>query len=175
MVNLDQIWTWATACYYIIACSFSSMAARPNFNNSIQHGRYTVMLTFIHSISDSNGKGITWRGYRRGTIIICACKIYILSFSKFIMIFVFIYHCLNPFRHHSDPPPSQIHPNPVHHPHTRSRSGHETAPCLQKSHPKHYHSLWKPFGTAESLGTAACMRALPLKRKRLIRCLHGFA
>ena len=54
----------ATACYYVIACSFSSMAARPNMNNSIQHGCYTVMLTFIHSISDSNGKGITWRGYR---------------------------------------------------------------------------------------------------------------
>ena len=48
--------------------------ARPNFNNSIQHGCYTVVLTFIHSIYDSTGKGITWSGYRRGTIIICACK-----------------------------------------------------------------------------------------------------
>ena len=53
------------------------------FNSTWALHRYA----YLHSISDSNGKVITWRGYRQGTII-CACKIYILSFSKFILIFV---------------------------------------------------------------------------------------
>ena len=76
------------------------MAARPNFNNSSQHGFYTVMLTFIPSLAALERESL-------GEAISC-----------------------------------------------------------------HSPSLYL---TAESLGTAACMQALPLKRKRLIRCLHGFA
>ena len=85
-------------------------------------------------------------------------KIYVLSFSKFIMIFVFIYHCMNPLRHHSDPPPSQIHPNQVQHPHTRSQSGPQTAPCLQKisskALPLIVEAIWHRWESGDS-----CMHA----------------
>ena len=64
-----------TCFRFIIACSFVSLVALPNFNNPIERRCYAVMLTFVHSVSDSNGRWITLRGYGHGITIICTCKI----------------------------------------------------------------------------------------------------
>ena len=59
----------------------------------------------------------------------------------------------------------------------RESLGEATDEVLSSSVHAKFISCHSPslYLTAESLGTAACMQALPLKRKRLIRCLHGFA